>query len=30
VLIDNKRVLHGRRAIQGELADRQLYIAMGS
>lgn len=30
VLIDNKRVLHGRRAIHGELADRQLYIAMGS
>ena len=30
VLIDNKRVLHGRRAISGELADRQLYIAMGS
>ncbi|KGJ94020.1 TauD/TfdA family dioxygenase [Colwellia psychrerythraea] len=30
VLIDNKRVLHGRRAITGELADRQLYIAMGS
>jgi len=30
VVIDNKRVLHGRRAIDGELADRQLYIAMGS
>jgi len=30
VLIDNKRVLHGRRAINGELANRQLYIAMGS
>jgi len=30
VLIDNKRVLHGRRAINGELTDRQLYIAMGS
>jgi len=30
VLIDNKRVLHGRRAIIGELAERQLYIAMGS
>jgi alpha-ketoglutarate-dependent taurine dioxygenase len=30
VLIDNKRVLHGRRAVNGELADRQLYIAMGT
>jgi len=29
ILIDNKRVLHGRRAIDGELADRKLYIAMG-
>jgi len=30
VLIDNKRVLHGRRAIHGELAERQLFIAMGT
>ncbi len=30
VLIDNKRVMHGRRAIHGELADRQLFIAMGT
>jgi alpha-ketoglutarate-dependent taurine dioxygenase len=29
VLIDNKRVMHGRRAIHGELIDRQLFIAMG-
>jgi hypothetical protein len=30
VLIDNKRVMHGRRAIHGELARRQLFIAMGA
>jgi alpha-ketoglutarate-dependent taurine dioxygenase len=30
VLIDNKRVMHGRRAIHGELGDRQLFIAMGT
>jgi len=30
VLIDNTRVMHGRRAIHGELADRQLFIAMGT
>ena len=30
VLIDNKRVMHGRRAIYGDLADRQLFIAMGA
>lgn len=29
VLIDNKRVMHGRRAIEGNTADRQLYIGMG-
>lgn len=29
VLIDNKRVMHGRREIIGDLADRQLYIGMG-
>lgn len=29
VLIDNKRVMHGRREIQGDLANRQLYIGMG-
>jgi len=29
VLIDNKRVMHGRRAIEGDLEDRQLYIGMG-
>lgn len=30
VLIDNTRVMHGRRAIQGDPNDRQLVIAMGS
>ncbi|WP_170940520.1 TauD/TfdA family dioxygenase [Pseudoalteromonas sp. NBT06-2] len=30
VLIDNKRVMHGRRAIHGDLVDRQLFIAMGT
>jgi alpha-ketoglutarate-dependent taurine dioxygenase len=30
VLIDNKRVMHGRREIHGELTDRQLFIAMGA
>lgn len=29
VLIDNKRVMHGRRAIEGELSARQLFIGMG-
>ena len=29
VLIDNKRVMHGRRAIGGKASDRQLYIGMG-
>lgn len=29
VLIDNKRVMHGRRAIEGDLASRQLFIGMG-
>ena len=29
VLIDNKRVMHGRRAIEGNTADRQLHIGMG-
>ena len=30
VLIDNKRIMHGRRAIHGELNNRQLFIAMGA
>ena len=30
VLIDNTRVMHGRRAIQGDPKERQLVIAMGS
>lgn len=30
VLIDNHRVLHGRRAIVGPVSDRKLYIGMGS
>jgi len=30
VLIDNKRVMHGRRVINGELSERQLFIAMGT
>jgi hypothetical protein len=30
VLIDNTRVMHGRRAIVGDPAERQLVIAMGS
>ena len=30
VLIDNKRVMHGRRLIRGELDNRQLFIAMGA
>lgn len=29
VIIDNKRVLHGRRAIIGNLASRELFIGMG-
>tara|TARA_R110001583_G_scaffold111338_1_gene260390 strand:+ start:2164 stop:3045 length:882 start_codon:yes stop_codon:yes gene_type:complete len=29
VIIDNKRVLHGRRAIIGNLTDRELFIGMG-
>lgn len=29
VLIDNKRVMHGRREIHGDLSQRQLYIGMG-
>jgi len=29
VLIDNKRVMHGRRAIEGDLSARQLFIGMG-
>jgi alpha-ketoglutarate-dependent taurine dioxygenase len=28
-IINNKRVLHGRRAIIGDLADRELFIGMG-
>jgi alpha-ketoglutarate-dependent taurine dioxygenase len=28
-IIDNKRVLHGRRAIIGDLAERELFIGMG-
>jgi hypothetical protein len=28
-IIDNKRVLHGRRAIIGNLIDRELFIGMG-
>jgi hypothetical protein len=28
-IIDNKRVLHGRRAIIGNLTDRELFIGMG-
>ena len=30
VLIDNKRVMHGRREIIGPIEDRRLFIAMGS
>jgi len=30
VLIDNRRVMHGRRAIEGDPNERQLVIAMGS
>ena len=30
ILIDNTRVMHGRRAIEGNPQDRQLVIAMGS
>ena len=30
VLIDNTRVMHGRRAIEGDPSERQLVIAMGS
>ncbi len=30
VLIDNNRVMHGRRAIEGDPGERQLIIAMGS
>jgi alpha-ketoglutarate-dependent taurine dioxygenase len=29
VIINNKRVLHGRRAILGDLVDRELFIGMG-
>jgi alpha-ketoglutarate-dependent taurine dioxygenase len=29
VIINNKRVLHGRRAITGNLSDRALFIGMG-
>jgi len=30
ILIDNRRVMHGRRAIEGDPNERQLVIAMGS
>ncbi len=30
VVIDNKRVMHGRREIIGELSDRELFIGMGN
>ena len=30
VVIDNKRVMHGRREIIGELSERELFIGMGN
>ena len=30
VIIDNKRVMHGRRKIVGELSERELFIGMGN
>jgi hypothetical protein len=30
VVIDNKRVMHGRRAIEGPLEERELFIGMGN
>ena len=29
VILDNKRIMHGRRQIEVSLAERKLYIAMG-